>query len=111
CVAVFDRAQGQVALAEWHIAAGDPAAAKSLLDEAGEICLRLGALPALQQIAALDAEVASALDAVPAPSDGLTAREREVLRLVASGSSKRDRANELLLSPRTIERHIANSYI
>lgn len=111
CAAVFDRAQSQVALAELHISAGDHAAAKSLLDEAGETCLQLGALPTLQRIAALDAEATTGLGAGPGVPDGLTAREREVLRLVASGMSNREIANELFLSPRTVERHIANIYI
>lgn len=39
---------------------------------------------------------------------GLTAREREVAALVARGKSNRDIAEELVLSERTAERHIAN---
>jgi len=46
----------------------------------------------------------------PANSDRLTAREREVLRLVASGRSNREIAHELVLSVRTVERHINNLY-
>jgi non-specific serine/threonine protein kinase len=46
-------------------------------------------------------------DTVP---DGLTARELEVLRLVASGRSNREIADELVLSVRTIERHVTNLY-
>ena len=45
--------------------------------------------------------------AVPA---GLTAREVEVLRLVARGRSNQEIATELVLSVRTVERHIANIY-
>lgn len=110
CAAVFDRAVSQVALAELEMATLDHSAAKSLLEEAGETCLQLGALPTLQRIAALDANVASGLNSAPDAPDGLTAREREVLRLVASGMSNREIANELFLSPRTVERHIANIY-
>jgi predicted ATPase/DNA-binding CsgD family transcriptional regulator len=40
----------------------------------------------------------------------LTARELEVLRLVAAGQSNREIADELVLSVRTIERHINNLY-
>ena len=40
----------------------------------------------------------------------MTAREAEILRLVASGRSSRDIAEALTLSVRTVERHIANVY-
>jgi len=39
--------------------------------------------------------------------DGLTAREREVLRLVALGHTSREIANRLVLSVRTVEAHRA----
>jgi DNA-binding NarL/FixJ family response regulator len=41
-------------------------------------------------------------------SDALSAREREVLRHVATGLTKREIAKMLHLSPRTVERHVAN---
>jgi non-specific serine/threonine protein kinase len=46
----------------------------------------------------------------PAVPDGLTTRELEVLRLVASGRSNREMAEELVLSVRTVERHVTNLY-
>ena len=45
--------------------------------------------------------------AQPAPSAGLTARQREVLRLIALGSSAKDIANQLNISVRTAEFHRA----
>ena len=42
--------------------------------------------------------------------DGLTAREVEVLRLIAAGRSNREISEELTLSVRTVARHIANIY-
>ncbi|MGA7670661.1 MAG: LuxR C-terminal-related transcriptional regulator, partial [Nitrolancea sp.] len=42
---------------------------------------------------------------------GLTQREVEVLRHVAVGKSNRQIADALFLSPRTVERHIANIYL
>ncbi len=45
----------------------------------------------------------------PAPADAdLTARETEVLALIASGLSDREIAERLVLSPHTVHRHVAN---
>lgn len=45
-------------------------------------------------------------DGIPA----LSGREREVLALVASGASNEDIARELVMSVRTVERHLSNIY-
>lgn len=42
--------------------------------------------------------------------DGLTERQVEVLRLLASGRTNNEIAEELVLSVRTVERHIGNIY-
>jgi DNA-binding CsgD family transcriptional regulator len=47
---------------------------------------------------------------MPAAQDGLTAREAEVLRLVAAGKSNGEIAATLVVSIRTAERHVANIY-
>src|SRR5699024_2363473 len=44
------------------------------------------------------------------PADRLTPREIEVLRLVAAGSSNRQIARTLVLSERTVARHISNIF-
>jgi DNA-binding CsgD family transcriptional regulator len=42
--------------------------------------------------------------------DGLTAREVEVLRLLAAGATSREIAEGLVLSVRTVDRHLSNIY-
>jgi DNA-binding NarL/FixJ family response regulator len=49
--------------------------------------------------------VAEQLDSV------LTAREVEVLRLVASGRTNRQIAAELVLSEKTVARHVSNIFV
>jgi pimeloyl-ACP methyl ester carboxylesterase/DNA-binding CsgD family transcriptional regulator len=62
-----------------------------------------------------EAEAAS-IDPRPHPTPGdaavgsLSAREREVMRLVIEGRSNAEIADALVLSPRTIERHLSNVY-
>jgi ATP/maltotriose-dependent transcriptional regulator MalT len=51
-----------------------------------------------------------AADGVAATADGLTSRELEVLRLLAQGRSNQQIAADLVLSVRTVERHISNVY-
>ncbi|WP_243761755.1 response regulator transcription factor, partial [Streptomyces sp. YIM 98790] len=43
-----------------------------------------------------------------APGPGLTARERDVLSLVAAGRSNRQIAEELFISPKTVSVHVSN---
>ncbi len=42
--------------------------------------------------------------------DGLSGREVDILRLIAGGKSNREIAEQLFVSARTVERHIANIY-
>ena len=41
---------------------------------------------------------------------GLSAREIQVLRLVASGKTNRQIASDLFISERTVERHLSNIF-
>jgi DNA-binding NarL/FixJ family response regulator len=48
--------------------------------------------------------------AAPKPTHGLTARELQVLRLLAGGKTNRAIAAELVLSERTVDRHVSNVF-
>ena len=85
--------------------------AGSQLRQAAAIYRRLGAgEPWFARLASLGGPDGSRLNA-PDQTDGLTAREVEVLRLIARGRSNKQIANDLVLSVRTVERHIANIYV
>ncbi len=47
----------------------------------------------------------------PAPPCGLTPREVEVLRLLATGRSNRTMADDLFISEKTVARHVANIFL
>jgi DNA-binding NarL/FixJ family response regulator len=64
----------------------------------------LGAVP---DVARVDSLAASPQAAV---AHGLTRRELQVLRLVARGATNRSIAAELVLSDRTIDRHVSNIF-
>jgi DNA-binding CsgD family transcriptional regulator len=53
---------------------------------------------------------ASKLRRAPSLPDGLTAREAEILRLVALGMTNKEIAAALVLSVHTVERHVQNAY-
>jgi DNA-binding NarL/FixJ family response regulator len=85
-------------------ALGDQDSAAMELDAARWAFRRLGAATDLARVEAPGA-------AAPAgPAGGLTAREVEVLRLVATGRTNRAIAAELVLSERTVDRHVSNIF-
>ena len=94
------RTQVLVGLARRQL--GDEDAA--LLDIAGARAT-FTALGAARDLAALDRLAAS--DEVPAEG-GLSPREAQVLRLVATGRTNAAIAAELVLSERTVDRHVSN---
>jgi DNA-binding CsgD family transcriptional regulator len=80
------------------------------LDSAIAELKTMGMAPALQKALALHESARAATGRSASYPDGLSAREVEVLRLITLGRSNREIAEELTLSVRTIERHIANLY-
>jgi DNA-binding CsgD family transcriptional regulator len=83
---------------------GDTDAAMLELEAARDAYAELGAAPDLSRAAAL-AEISGAVDPY-----GLTGRELEVLRHLASGETNRAIAERLVLSVRTVDRHVSNIY-
>jgi DNA-binding CsgD family transcriptional regulator len=63
-----------------------------------------------QRLAEVRAALAEAGEGVAPLPGGLTARQAEVLRLLASGLSNKEIAGQLYLSPATVERHLATVY-
>ncbi len=104
CVAPSEQALTLLALAELHASNGQSANASAMLDRVRLICVPLNARPTLERAAALEPRIGLNR---PNP-DGLTTREVEVSRRIAAGDSNRQIADALYISPRTIERHIAN---
>ena len=82
----------------------------SLLDEAFSISTELGMRPLMERVAVLQGRVESLPTKMLAYPDGLTQREVEVLRLITTGKSNSKIAQELVLSVRTVERHVSNIY-
>lgn len=94
----YELARSRVVIGLACRALGDEDSAALELGAARATFSRLGAVPDLGRV-----------DACLARSDGpLTRRESEVLRLVADGRSNREIATELVLSERTVERHVSN---
>lgn len=108
--------------AEASAAAGSAAAAGGAAGEAAELAGRMGAVPVLSEIEALIRRArlrisAAGRDSAPASTSstpgaedpfGLTAREREVLQLVADGRSNTGIAAELFISRATASVHVSN---
>ena len=102
--APYETARVQVLLGLACSAVGDTETSALELDGARTVFERLGAVPDLER---LDALVRRPHGRDPG---GLTAREIEVLRLVASGRTNRAIAKELGLSEKTVARHVSNTF-
>lgn len=98
--APYEVGRTRVLLGQVCSALGDSESAALELDSAREIFRKLGAAP---DLARLDGASSRAVH-------GLSRRELEVLRLIASGRSNRQIAAELVISEHTVARHVQNIY-
>jgi DNA-binding CsgD family transcriptional regulator len=111
----YPLALAQLRAAEAALSAGDRDGGGIRLRQAEALARGLGAQPLSDEIARLARRAripltdAAGHGRLPGPQQlGLTARELEVLRLVAAGHSNRDIANELFISVKTASVHVSN---
>ena len=98
----YDCAKAQLLMGRALAAVGDEDSSRRQLEAARSTFRRLGARPAADEVSLLLAP-----SSLPA---GLTEREVEVLRLVASGRSNAQIASDLVLSEKTVARHLSNIF-
>jgi len=87
------------------LALGDEDAAAMEFSAARTVFMRLGAAPDLTVLGRLSKENSGT------PAHGLTVRELQVLRLLATGRTNHAIAADLSLAEKTVERHVSNIFI
>jgi DNA-binding CsgD family transcriptional regulator len=102
--APYEAARVRVLLGLACRALGDEDTAALELEAAQSVFGQLGAAPDLSRVNSLIGGAASVGDR------GLTPRELELLRLVSAGKTNKAIAAELILSERTVERHVSNIF-
>jgi DNA-binding CsgD family transcriptional regulator len=85
---------------------GDHEGGQLELDAAHDAFETLGAAPAIARVTALTAATTATTI-----STGLTGRELEVLRLIATGDTNRAIAERLGISEKTVARHVSNIFL
>ncbi|MEU8799737.1 response regulator transcription factor [Spirillospora sp. NPDC048819] len=101
--APYEAARARLGMARACRRLNDHDTADLELDAARRVFEDLGAAPAL-------AEAWELAGAPRSAAGGLTPRELEVLRLVATGATNRQIAETLLISDKTVARHVANIF-
>ncbi|MGI5214057.1 helix-turn-helix transcriptional regulator [Plantactinospora sp. CA-290183] len=96
-----------LSLAEAAAAAGDRTRAGGAVEEASAIAGTLAAVPLAERAATLGRRIGLRTAGSVSGPDPLTAREREVLRLVAEGHSNSGIAQRLYISPKTASVHVS----
>ena len=87
---------------------GHRAKAITLLDESLAISTELGMRPLMERVTDRLEKAQSQPGKSAQYPDGLTQREVEVVRLVASGKTNQEIADELFISQRTVANHVTN---
>ena len=102
--AAYETARARTAVGLACRALEDEETAALELEAAREIFVRLGARPRVVEVETLLGKGSEA------SSYGLSERELQVLRLVATGKSNREIAAELVISEHTVARHVQNIF-
>ncbi|MEZ4531770.1 MAG: helix-turn-helix transcriptional regulator [Thermomicrobiales bacterium] len=105
CDAPFERALTLLALAKFRMEMKQAMPVEPLLDEARAICEGLGAVLVLARIAELTNRLTASKPGSTHPA-GLTAREQQVLLLVAAQKTDKEIAEALFISPHTASTHV-----
>lgn len=109
----MERARARLHYGEWLRRVRRPAEARTQLTAALEVFDRLGATPFVQiaqaELRASGVAASSSTMAVEG-LDSLTAQERQIVAMAASGLTNREIGQRLNLSPRTIASHLYNVY-
>jgi DNA-binding NarL/FixJ family response regulator len=102
--APYEAARARVLIGQACLELGDEDAFSLELQAARRVFERLGAAPDLARVDALTGKTAAGA------AHGLSPRELEVLRLVATGKSNREIAALLVISEHTVARHVQNIF-
>jgi DNA-binding NarL/FixJ family response regulator len=102
--APYEAARTRMLISQACLQLGDVASAELELDAARLTFESLGAASDLRQLESLRSGSPSVAEA------GLTAREAQVIRLLAAGKTNRAIAAELVISEKTVARHVSNVF-
>lgn len=89
---------------------GDAERAVPIVADSISLATELGMAPLVASALALQAQLLPGPETRPVYPGGLTQREVEVLTHLAQGQTNREIATNLVLSERTVQRHISNIY-
>jgi DNA-binding CsgD family transcriptional regulator/tetratricopeptide (TPR) repeat protein len=106
---VHETARSRARLAAVLRATGQSTEATEEASLARQVAVRLGARPLLAELASLGgSDPSTTRTGRSTSSDSLTARESEVLALVAAGRSNREVAEQLFITTKTVSVHVSN---